>query len=110
MESWYRARAEYQRRSSASGAAIATRPPTVPVCTTDSGIRTIIKLYDKEVESLNKSLALHRPSLTRSGDLACIRGQEEYRAAVRPLSRRRFNHRPDEMSDGQIYVQIGPDV
>lgn len=108
MESWYRARGEYQRALE--------RIPEAAIANTAAErarVHFLIahtyhhsNLYDREIESLNKALALQPAFVDALRQISrAYEAREEYRAAVVALETA-LQSSPDEVSDGQIYVQL----
>ncbi len=109
MESWYRARHEYLNALD--------RIPYAVIANTAlqrARVKFLIahtyhhaKLYDKEVEYLNKALALHPSYVDALRQIArAYEAKEEYRAS-RVALETALESSPDETTDGQIHVQLG---
>ncbi len=108
MESWYRARAEYQRALECiPEAAIAnTAADRARVHYLIAHTYHHSNLYDKEIESLNRALALQPAFVDALRQISrAYEAKEQYRAAVVALETA-LQSSPNEISDGQIYVQM----
>ena len=109
MESWYRARHEYMK-------ALEHIPSAVIANTAMERARVNFlvahtyhhaKLYDKEIDYLNKALALHPSYVDALRQIArAYEAKEEYRAAQVALETGLASS-PDETTDAQIHVELG---